>query len=268
MDDRPIAPGDLPTARKFLIFGILAFGQFMALIDIQIVAASLNNVQAGLSAGPDEISWIQTGYLDGRAGDDPGSPPSSLRRCRRDGCFLCQPGCSPSPAPCAVCRGTSTRWSFPRHPGLRRRSDGADGVRHRVRALLGSATRDDPGDPGHGLGAGADPRAHRRAGWLTDVAGWRSIFYINIVPGILVTVLAATYVRVDRPNLGYAEEDRFHPPGVHGGVSWRAWNTCWRKVRATTGSEIPRSPPRPGCRSSPSACSSSGRCGRVGRSSS
>ena len=57
------APADLPTSRKFMIFGLMAFGQFMALIDIQIVAASLNNVQAGLSAGPDEISWVQTGYL-------------------------------------------------------------------------------------------------------------------------------------------------------------------------------------------------------------
>src|SRR5271167_2054979 len=54
---------DFTTRRKFLIFGVLAFGQFMALIDIQIVAASLNDVQAGLSAGPDEISWVQTAYL-------------------------------------------------------------------------------------------------------------------------------------------------------------------------------------------------------------
>jgi MFS transporter, DHA2 family, multidrug resistance protein len=59
----PIDPGALPDRLKYLIFGIMAFGQFMALIDIQIVAASLNDVQAGLSAGPDEISWIQTGYL-------------------------------------------------------------------------------------------------------------------------------------------------------------------------------------------------------------
>jgi len=58
-----IAPADLPTSRKFMIFAVMAFGQFLALIDIQIVAASLNNVQAGLSAGPDEISWVQTGYL-------------------------------------------------------------------------------------------------------------------------------------------------------------------------------------------------------------
>jgi DHA2 family multidrug resistance protein len=42
----PIDPMALPDARKFLIFGVMAFGQFMALIDIQIVAASLNEVQA------------------------------------------------------------------------------------------------------------------------------------------------------------------------------------------------------------------------------
>ena len=58
-----IDPMALPNQTKFLIFGIMAFGQFMALIDIQIVAASLNEVQAGLSAGPDEISWVQTAYL-------------------------------------------------------------------------------------------------------------------------------------------------------------------------------------------------------------
>jgi DHA2 family multidrug resistance protein len=52
----PIDPSALPNRVKYLIFAVMAFGQFMALIDIQIVAASLNNVQAGLSAGPDEIS--------------------------------------------------------------------------------------------------------------------------------------------------------------------------------------------------------------------
>ena len=51
------------TAANCLIFGIMAFGQFMALLDIQIVAASLNSIQAGLSAGPDEIAWVQTAYL-------------------------------------------------------------------------------------------------------------------------------------------------------------------------------------------------------------
>src|SRR5207237_4093981 len=56
-------PAGLPGGRQLLIFGIMAFGQFMALLDIQIVAASLNSIQAGLNAGPDEIAWVQTAYL-------------------------------------------------------------------------------------------------------------------------------------------------------------------------------------------------------------
>jgi DHA2 family multidrug resistance protein len=39
-------------------------------------------------------------------------------------------------------------------------------------------------------------------GWLTDTVGWRSIFYVNIVPGLIVTVLSIVFIRVDRPNLG------------------------------------------------------------------
>src|SRR3954453_6807232 len=59
----PANPAAIPEGRKLLIFAIMAFGQFMALLDIQIVTASLNSIQAGLSAGPDEIAWVQTAYL-------------------------------------------------------------------------------------------------------------------------------------------------------------------------------------------------------------
>jgi DHA2 family multidrug resistance protein len=38
-------------------------------------------------------------------------------------------------------------------------------------------------------------------GWLTDAVGWRSIFYVNVVPGAAVTALALAFIRVDRPNL-------------------------------------------------------------------
>src|SRR5258705_5194616 len=59
----PVSPALLSDKRKLLIFALMAFGQFMALLDIQIVAGSLNSIQAGLSAGPDEIAWVQTAYL-------------------------------------------------------------------------------------------------------------------------------------------------------------------------------------------------------------
>ena len=57
---------DLSTmreSRKLLIFFLMALGQFMALLDIQIVASSVSEISAGLAAAPDEASWIQTAYL-------------------------------------------------------------------------------------------------------------------------------------------------------------------------------------------------------------
>jgi DHA2 family multidrug resistance protein len=49
--------------KLLLGFGAMVIGQFMAILDIQIVAASLPQIQAGVSASADEISWIQTAYL-------------------------------------------------------------------------------------------------------------------------------------------------------------------------------------------------------------
>ena len=46
--------------RRLAAFMAMVFGMFMALMDIQIVSASLAEIQAGLSASSDEISWVQT----------------------------------------------------------------------------------------------------------------------------------------------------------------------------------------------------------------
>jgi DHA2 family multidrug resistance protein len=49
--------------RKLFAFIFMVFGMFMAILDIQIVSASLSEIQAGLSASSDEITWVQTSYL-------------------------------------------------------------------------------------------------------------------------------------------------------------------------------------------------------------
>lgn len=41
----------------------MVVGMFMAVLDIQIVASSLTDIQAGLAASADEITWVQTSYL-------------------------------------------------------------------------------------------------------------------------------------------------------------------------------------------------------------
>jgi len=57
------SPAGTPWVRIYLGFGGMVLGQFMAILDIQIVASSLSQIQAGLGASLDEISWVQTIYL-------------------------------------------------------------------------------------------------------------------------------------------------------------------------------------------------------------
>src|SRR3954470_15902824 len=179
----PTDPSALPTARKFLIFGVMAFGQFMALIDIQIVAASLNDVQAGLSAGPDEISWIQTGYLIAELVMIPFAA------------FLAQ--------------ALSTGTLFALSAGLFTLSSALCGMAWDIQSMVafrvvqgfvGGAMVPTVFATGFALFSGkqramipailgmvsvlAPTLGPTVGGWLTDAVGWRWIFYINIVPGI------------------------------------------------------------------------------------
>ena len=198
----PADPQALPKARKLLIFGVMAFGQFMALLDIQIVAASLNDVQAGLSAGPDEIDWVQTGYLMAELVMIPFSPPSSPRPFPRHGSSPCRLA-SLHRGKRALRHGLGHQLDdpLPDHPGLRRRGHGADVVRHRVLMFYAARSRRQiPAVLGM-VSVLAPTLSPTVGGWLTDAVGWRSIFDINILRGLLVTVLAMTVIRVDRPNL-------------------------------------------------------------------
>lgn len=190
-------PASMPTARKFLIFGVMAFGMFMALLDIQIVAASLNEVQAGLSAGPDEISWVQTAYLMAELVMIPFSA------------FLAQ--------------AMSTRWLFAASAGLFTLSSVACGlawnmesmtVFRAIQGFTGGAMIPTVFSVGFTLFAGkqravipailgmvsvlAPTLGPTVGGLITEYINWRWIFFINVVPGIAVTVLAISLLRVDR----------------------------------------------------------------------
>jgi MFS transporter, DHA2 family, multidrug resistance protein len=51
------------TAGLIIGFACMALGNFMSILDIQIVASSLREIQAGVSASADELVWVQTSYL-------------------------------------------------------------------------------------------------------------------------------------------------------------------------------------------------------------
>jgi MFS transporter, DHA2 family, multidrug resistance protein len=58
------APSERIEPRRLVAFLIMVFGMFMSILDIQVVSASLTDIQAGLSASSTEVSWVQTAYLD------------------------------------------------------------------------------------------------------------------------------------------------------------------------------------------------------------
>src|ERR1700733_9426968 len=58
-----MSPVELSMRAKVFAFSSMCVGFFIALLDIQIVSASLMDIGGGLSAGTDETAWVQTSYL-------------------------------------------------------------------------------------------------------------------------------------------------------------------------------------------------------------
>jgi DHA2 family multidrug resistance protein len=189
----------MPSRHKFLIFGVMAFGQFMALLDIQIVSASLADVQAGLSAGPDEISWVQTAYLMAELVMIPLSAYLGKALSTR-WLFVASAGMFTFSS--LLC---SLAWNVPSMIAFRALQGFTGGAmiplvfsvgfriftgkdRALIPAILGTVSVVAP-TIGPTVG-----------GWITQILNWHWLFYINIVPGVAVTLLSAILVRVDKPD--------------------------------------------------------------------
>src|SRR5882762_10420019 len=63
LEEPSTEPVELSLRAKVLAFAAMSVGFFIALLDIQIVSASLKDIGGGLSAGADETAWVQTSYL-------------------------------------------------------------------------------------------------------------------------------------------------------------------------------------------------------------
>ena len=190
----------LSDRRKLAIFAVMAFGQFMALLDTQVVAASLNSIQAGLSAGPDEIAWVQTAYLMAEIVMIPLAA------------FLSQ--------------ALSTRWLFTLSAVLFTISSlmcgmawsiGSMTAFRAIQGFVGGAMVPTVFATGFTLFQGkrramvpavlgmvstlAPTLGPTIGGWITDVSSWRWLFFINVVPGVAIAVLMPLIGKVDEPNL-------------------------------------------------------------------
>lgn len=186
--------------RKLLIFAIMAFGQFMALLDIQIVAASLNSIQAGLSAGPDEIAWVQTSYLMAEIVMIPLAA------------FLSQ--------------AISTRWLFVGSAVLFTLASLLCGLAWSIESMIvfraiqgfvGGAMVPTVFATGFSLFTGkqramipavlgmvstlAPTLGPTLGGLITETWSWHWLFFINVIPGTIIAVSLAILGKVDDANL-------------------------------------------------------------------
>src|ERR1700722_9965467 len=59
----PVDATGLTMNQKVFAFATMTVGFFIALLDIQIVSASLRDIGGGLSAGTDEEAWGENSYL-------------------------------------------------------------------------------------------------------------------------------------------------------------------------------------------------------------
>jgi len=197
--------------RAIVPFAIMCVGMFIALLDIQIVASSLQEIGGGLSAAQDQISWLQTAYLIAEIIMIPLSG--------------------------WLTRLFSTRWLFAGSAlgftcasmlcGLAWNIDSMI-VFRALQGMLGASmiptvfTSSFHYFPGPkrvyaaaviGTIASVAPTLGPViGGWITDTLDWHWLFYVNLVPGLLVTIGVALLVDIDKADLSLLGDADY--PGI------------------------------------------------------
>lgn len=193
-------PGELSTGAKIFAFATMCVGMFIALLDIQIVSASLNDIGGGLSAGADETTWVQTAYLIAEIVVIPLSG--------------------------WLARVMSTRWLFAASAAGFTITSMLCGLAWNIQSMI--AFRAAQGFLGGsmipmvfttafvffagpqrviaaatvgGLSSLAPTLGPTVGGWITDNYSWHWLFFINLVPGLFVTIAVPLLVKIDKPNL-------------------------------------------------------------------
>ena len=194
------APAASVSSRRLLAFLAMCFGMFMALLDIQIVSSSLQEIQAGLSASADEIPWVQTSYLIAEVIAIPLSGFLSRALGTRVLFAVSAAGFTLASIMCGTTSSISGMIVWRAIQGFI-----GGGMVPTVFAsayLIFQGPRQQLVAPIIGLIATLAPTIGPTVGgYLTDALSWHWLFFINVVPGILVTLATATLVDFDQPDL-------------------------------------------------------------------
>src|SRR5271154_7207207 len=187
-------------AKDIFPFVVMCIGMFMALLDIQIVASSLQDIGGGLSAAQDQISWVQTSYLIAEIIMIPLSGWLTRVFSTRWLFTVSAAGFTVTSLLCGLAWNIESMIVFRALQGLLGASmiptvftssfHYFQGQRRVYSAAVIGAIASVAPTLGPVIG-----------GWITDTIDWRWLFYINLAPGLIVAVTVPLLVKIDRPDL-------------------------------------------------------------------
>src|SRR5437763_2216429 len=194
-----LAGADLIDPRRLITFLCMVFGMFMAILDIQIVSASLTDIQAGLAASSNEISWVQTAYLIAEVVMIPLSGFLSRALGTRILFAASAAGFTAASLMCGLSTSINEMivWRLVQGfiGGAMIPTVFATSFMIFPRSRMGLIT------PLIGLVATLAPTIGPTVGgYLTDALSWHWLFFINIVPGLAVTAAALFLIDFDEPD--------------------------------------------------------------------
>jgi MFS transporter, DHA2 family, multidrug resistance protein len=191
----------MPSVRQRVGFVATLLGLFMALLDIQIVASSLNEIQAGVAATPDEISWVQSAYLIAEVIMIPLAGVLTRMLSTRGAFLLSALGFTAASLGCALAQ------TLPQLVAMRALQGFLGGamipiayavsfgifpkrVMGNVQAVMGLIATLAP-SIGPTLG-----------GYITDHLSWHWLFFVNLLPGVVAATGVWLCLDLDRAERG------------------------------------------------------------------
>ena len=190
----------LSEAGKMFAFGVMILGMFIALLDIQIVSASLKDIGGGLSAGQDETAWVQTSYLIAEIIVIPLSGWLSRVMSTRWLFCVSAAGFTATSLLCGCAWNIQSMIVFRAMQGFMGGSmipmvfttvfAFFPGPRIVIAAAMVGA-----------LSSLAPTLGPTIGGWITDHYSWHWLFFINLLPGSFVAIVVPMLVRIDKPDL-------------------------------------------------------------------
>jgi MFS transporter, DHA2 family, multidrug resistance protein len=194
-----VSAGQMSMPAKVLAFATMCIGFFIALLDIQIVSASLRDIGGGLSAGTDETAWVQTSYLIAEIIVIPLSGWLSRVMSTRWLFAVSAIGFTLSSLLCGLAWDIRSMIVFRALQGFLGGSMiptvyttafiyFSGNQRVIAAATVGS------------ISSLAPTLGPTIGGFITDHYSRHWLFFINLIPGIFVAIVVPILVRIDKPN--------------------------------------------------------------------